>query len=61
MLWKKEKKVQRFMEDYINETLACIEAFQECLFALFEDSASERAGKLVEKVSEAEVTGRRLT
>ena len=54
MLWKKEKKVHRFMENYMNETLTCIETFQECLFALFEDSASEQAKELVKKVSEGE-------
>lgn len=54
MFWKKEKKVHRLMENYMHETLICIEAFQECLFALFEDSTSPQAAELVQKVDEAE-------
>ena len=54
MLWKKEKKVRHLMEDYMNAVLACIETFQECLFALFEDATSEKAHELVKKVDEAE-------
>ncbi len=54
MFWKKEKKVQRFMENYMNEALTCLETFQECLFALFEDSTSEKAKELVKKVGDLE-------
>jgi len=54
MLWKKEKKVHRLMEDYMDEALVCVNLFQDCLFALFEDSTSEKAEKLVQKVDAAE-------
>ena len=54
MFWKKEKKVHQFMEDYMREALACLETFQECLFALFEDSTSEKARALVQQVDDAE-------
>jgi len=54
MLWKKEKKVHRLMESYMNEALTCLETFQECLFAVFEDSTSEKAKELVKQVDAAE-------
>ena len=60
MLWKKEKKVQRLMEDYMNETLTCLETFQECLFALFEDSTSAQAAELVSKVNASETRADKL-
>ena len=36
------------------EVLTCVDSFQECLFAMFEDSTSEKAKELVQKVSSAE-------
>ena len=54
MLWKKEKKVHHLMEEYMNEALACTDIFEECLFALFEDSTSEKAKDLVQQVDDAE-------
>ena len=54
MLWKKEKKVHRLMEEYMNEALACMDIFQECLFTLFEDSTSEKAKALVQQLDDAE-------
>ncbi len=54
MLWKKEKKVHSLMEDYMVEVLNCVESFQECLLALFENSSGEQAEALVQKVNEAE-------
>ena len=54
MLWKKEKKVHRFMDEYMAEALSCMDLFQECLFAMFEDSTSEKAKTLVQQVDDAE-------
>jgi predicted phosphate transport protein (TIGR00153 family) len=54
MFWKKEKKVHRFMEDYMAEALACLESFQECLLVLLENSTSEQAKALVQQVDDAE-------
>lgn len=54
MLWRKEKKVHYLMEDYMKEARICLELFQECLFALFEDSTSQKAKELVQKVDDAE-------
>ena len=54
MFWKKEKKVHRFMEAYMDEALNCLETFQECLAVLFEDSKSEKAKELVQQVDDAE-------
>lgn len=42
------------MDDYMNEVLACADIFQECLFALFEDSTSDKAKDLVQQVDDAE-------
>lgn len=36
------------------EVLTCVDSFQECLFAMFEDSTSEKAKELVQKVDSAE-------
>ncbi len=38
----------------MNEALVCTDLFQECLFALFEDSTSEKSKELVQKVCDAE-------
>lgn len=54
MLWKKEKKVYRLMKEYMAEALNCLEAFQECLFVLFENSTGEQAKALVQQVDDAE-------
>ena len=54
MLWKKEKKVRSLMEEYMAEVLNCLESFQECLLALFENSPGEQTEALVQKVNEAE-------
>ncbi len=54
MLWKKEKKVKRLLDDYMNEVQTCIDTFKECLLVLFEDSTSGKAGELVARVDKAE-------
>lgn len=54
MLWKKEKKIHRLVDEYMAEALKCLESFQECLLALFEDAASDEARALVQQVSDAE-------
>lgn len=42
------------MEEYMAEVLNCLESFQECLLALFENSPGEQTEALVQKVNEAE-------
>ena len=52
--WKREQQIEEYMDQYIDEASQCLDTFKECLFALFEDATSERAGKLVEDVDHAE-------
>ena len=54
MLWKNEKKIHGLVNDYMAESLNCLETFRECLFELFEHSTSERARILVQQVDAAE-------
>ena len=54
MLWKKEKKVHRLVEEYMAEVLNCLESFRECLLVLFENSTGEQAKALVQQVDDAE-------
>jgi predicted phosphate transport protein (TIGR00153 family) len=52
--WKREREIEQLMDNYMNEVQTCLDVFKECLFALFEDSTSEKSKKLVEQVSKAE-------
>ena len=52
--WKREREIEQLMDDYMNEVQTCLDIFKECLFALFEDSTSEKSKKLVSQVSKAE-------
>lgn len=54
MFWRKEKKVHHLMEHYMEAVLECMEAFQECLFVLLEDSTSKQAKEWVQTVDDAE-------
>lgn len=52
--WKREQEIEELMNAYMTEVQSCLAIFQECLFALFENSSSERSGELVAEVDEAE-------
>lgn len=52
--WKREKEIERLMDDYMNEVLSCLDIFKDCLFALFDDSTGESAKELVLQVDQAE-------
>ena len=42
------------MEEYMAQVLNCLECFQECVLALFEQSTGEQAQRLVQQVDDAE-------
>lgn len=52
--WKREQEIEQLMNNYMDEVLVCLDEFKDCLFALFDDSTSERAAELVKQVDEAE-------
>jgi hypothetical protein len=52
--WNREKEIEKLMDSYLTETRTCLDSFQECMFALVEDSTSERSQALVEQVDQAE-------
>jgi predicted phosphate transport protein (TIGR00153 family) len=52
--WKREQEIEQLMDSYMDEVHSCLDGFQECLCALFEDSTSEKSKELVERVDKAE-------
>jgi len=52
--WKKERQVERNIEEYLAETERCLEAFDEAFEAYFSDGLCQKTEQLVEKVHQHE-------
>lgn len=52
--WKRERTIEQFMDQYLDEMRTCLDLFKDAIFTMLEDSTGQAAADLVFQVDQAE-------